>query len=86
MSMMSLTLPDSLRAFVESQAARKGYGSPSDYLEALILEDQRKAEKEEIESKLLEALQGPPATPVTSETWEAIKQEGLRRLEAARRA
>jgi antitoxin ParD1/3/4 len=82
MSPMSLTLPDSLRAFVESQAIRKGYESPNEYLEALIRDDQRKAENEEIESKLLEALQGPPATPVTEETWEAIEQEGLRRLHA----
>ena len=82
MSTMNLTLPDSLRTFVESQATRKGYGSPNDYLEALIREDQRKAENDEIEGKLLEAIQGAPATPVTAETWETIKQEGLRRLEA----
>jgi antitoxin ParD1/3/4 len=82
MSTMSLTLPDSLKAFVESQATKRGYGSPNDYLEALIREDQRKAENDEIENKLLEALQGPPAVPVTAETWEAVKQEGLRRLEA----
>jgi antitoxin ParD1/3/4 len=81
MSPMSPTLPDSLKAFVEFQAARKGYGSPNDYLEALIREDQRKAENDEIEGKLLEALQGPPATPVTEETWKAIKQEGLRGCE-----
>ena len=82
MSTMNVTLPDSLKAFVESQVARKGYGSPNDYLEALIREDQRKAENDEIEGKLLEAIQGAPATLVTAETWEAIKQEGLRRLEA----
>lgn len=82
MSTMNLTLPESLRAFVESQAARKGFGSANDYVEALIREDQERAENQEIEGRLLEALQGAPATPVTAETWEAIKREGLRRLEA----
>jgi antitoxin ParD1/3/4 len=82
MSTMTVTLPDSLKAFVESQAARKGYGSPNEYLGALIREDQRKAENDEIEGKLLEALHGPPATLVTAETWGAVKQEGQRRLEA----
>jgi antitoxin ParD1/3/4 len=81
MSPMDLTVPDSLRAFVESQVARKGYGSPNDYLEALIREDQRKAENGEIEGKLLEALLSEPATPVTAETWEAIEQDGLRRAQ-----
>jgi antitoxin ParD1/3/4 len=84
MSTMNVTLPDSLKAFVESQVARKGYGSPNDYLEALIREDQRKAEDDEIEGKLLEALQGAPATPVTAATWEVVKQESLRWLEAMR--
>ena len=82
MSTMNLTLPDSLKAFVESRMAERGYGSADDYVEALIREDQEKAEHEEIEGKLLEALQGAPATPVTSETWEAMKRDGLRRLEA----
>ena len=70
-----------MRAFVEYQVARKGFGSPNDYLEALIREDQQKAENDEIEGKLLEPF-GVPATPVTAETWQAIKQGGLRRLEA----
>jgi antitoxin ParD1/3/4 len=80
MSTMNLTLPDSLRAFVESRAAMGGFGSASDYVEALVREDQEMAENEEIEGRLREALQGSPATPVTAETWEAIMQEGLRRL------
>lgn len=45
-------------------------------------EDRGRAEDAEIESRLLEALDGPPATRVTAETWEAITEEGLRRLEA----
>jgi antitoxin ParD1/3/4 len=82
MSTMNLTLPDSLKAFVESRVAERGYGSADDYVEALIREDQEKAEHGEIEGRLLEALQGAPPTPVTPETWEAVKREGLRRLEA----
>ena len=82
MSTMNLTLPDSLKAFVESQITKRGYRSANDYLEALIREDQTRFENEEIESRLLEALQGAPASPVTPETWEAVEQEGLRRLEA----
>jgi Arc/MetJ-type ribon-helix-helix transcriptional regulator len=84
MSTMTLILPASLKALVELRVAEKGYRSPSEYLEALVREDLEKAENDEIEGKLLEALQGAPAAPVTAETWDAIKQEGLRRLEAMR--
>lgn len=76
---MNLTLPDSLKAFVESRIAKRGFGSADDYVEALIREDLEKAEREEIEGKLLDALQGAPASPVTPETWEAVKREGMRR-------
>lgn len=79
MSTMSPRLSDALMAFVESQVARKGFASANNYLEALIREDQEKAEDDEIERKLLEALLGAPAAPVTPETWEAIKEDGLGR-------
>jgi antitoxin ParD1/3/4 len=81
-STMNLTLPGSLKAFIESRIAERGFGSADDYIEALIREDLEKAEHEEIEGKLLGALEGAPATPVTTETWEAVKREGLKRLEA----
>ena len=58
MSTMNLTLPESLKAFVESRIAERGYGSADDYVEALIRQDQEKAEHEGIEGKLLETLQG----------------------------
>jgi hypothetical protein len=48
----------------------------------LIRDDQKRAEHDEIEGNLLEALHGAPATPLTAETWEAIKQDGLKRLDA----
>jgi antitoxin ParD1/3/4 len=82
MSTINLILPDSLKSFVEFQVARRGYGSTNDYLEALIRADQEKSETEEIEARLLEALHGAPASPVTPETWAAVEREGLRRLEA----
>jgi antitoxin ParD1/3/4 len=82
MSTINLVLTESLKSFVECQAARRGYGSTNDYLEALIRADQEKSEHEEIEAKLLEALQGAPASPVTPETWAAVEREGRRRLEA----
>jgi hypothetical protein len=68
MSTLTLTLPASLRAFVECRVARKGYRSPSDYHGSPDPGGPEGAENDEIEGKLLEALLGAPATPVTAET------------------
>lgn len=83
MRSINLTLPEPLEQFVAEQVARGGYASSSEYIQALILEARARAEREEVEAKLLEALRGGPAVPVTSATWEAIEREGQRRLSAS---
>jgi hypothetical protein len=41
MTTMNISLPDEMKAFVEAQMARDGYASASEYLRALIREDQK---------------------------------------------
>ena len=43
MSTISINLPDSIRAFAESQVSRRGHGDVSDYVRALIEADQKRA-------------------------------------------
>ncbi len=40
MSTMNISLPDSLKSFVDEQVARRGYGTSSEYVRALIRADQ----------------------------------------------
>ncbi len=69
MSTMNVTLPDALRRFVEEQVVRGGYASADEYLRALVREARTRAELAQVEARLLEAVRGEPATPVTPETW-----------------
>ena len=77
MSTMNVTLPDALRRFVEEQVVRGGYASADEYLRALVREARTRAELAQVEARLLEAVRGEPATPVTPETWARIEREGL---------
>jgi antitoxin ParD1/3/4 len=43
MSTISIKLPDSIRAFAESQMARRGHGDLSGYVRALIEADRKRA-------------------------------------------
>ena len=40
MSTMNISLPESLKAFVDEQVARRGYGTSSEYVRELIRKDQ----------------------------------------------
>jgi antitoxin ParD1/3/4 len=78
MTSMNVSLPEPLRLFVEEQAHKGGYGTASDYLRELILEAQRRAEREEIEAKLLAGLQSP-TSEMTGADWSALRGRILER-------
>ena len=40
MSTMNISLPDSLKSFVDEQVANRGFGTSSEYLRELIRKDQ----------------------------------------------
>lgn len=80
MTNIKLTLPDDLKAFIDSQTAQGGYASAEEYLRALILEAQKKKAKEKLEAKLLEGLQGP-VVEMSREDWEIIHRKALERFE-----
>jgi antitoxin ParD1/3/4 len=53
---VTISLPDSLRAFIDAQIATKGYGNVSEYFRSLLREAQAKEEAARLEALLLEGL------------------------------
>lgn len=79
MATMNISLPDSMKEFVEEQAAKQGFGTVSEYVRAVIREIQaRQTERERIDALLIEGLDSGPATPLTAEDWEHIRREGVK--------
>lgn len=70
MQIMSITLPDSHRRWLEELAARSG--STVEGVIAQLIEDAW--ESEEVESKVLAAANGPPAEPLTRADWEQLRK------------
>jgi antitoxin ParD1/3/4 len=56
MPTVTISLPDSLKAFVETQLANKGFGNVSEYFRSLLREAQAKEEQAHLEALLLEGL------------------------------
>lgn len=84
MATMNLSLPDDLKAFVEAEAARQGFGTVDDYLRAVIQADRdQKSRRGRVDALLLEGLDSGPATPLVAADWEALDRQ-LEEREAAR--
>jgi len=71
MATMNISLPDPLRDFVEQEVARGGYASASEYMRELV----RKAKGEkELESRLLEALDGEDLGEIGPDFIEKLRE------------
>ncbi len=79
MATMNVSLPDEMKAFVENQAAKEGFGTTSEYLRSMIRDAQKRLAKQALEAKLLEGLEGPTVL-MTREDWDSIEREALEGL------
>ena len=84
MDSMNISLPEPMKAFVDRQIASGRYGSASEYVRALIREDEKRKAEERLEALLLEGLQGEESE-LTREDWTAIRDEARARLAANRK-
>jgi antitoxin ParD1/3/4 len=72
MTSLNISLPGSLKTFVEAQIAEGGYSTASEYIRGLIREAQRKQVEEKIESLLLDGLKGE-GIQLTKEWWRQFR-------------
>jgi antitoxin ParD1/3/4 len=85
MNTMNISLPETLRDFVDQQVASGRYSSASEYVRELIREDEKRKAQERLEAMLLEGLNSD-ATEMKEGDWEEIRQEGLARMRARKSA
>jgi antitoxin ParD1/3/4 len=74
MATMNISLPDEMEAFIEAQLAKEGYATASEYLRALIRDEQKRQAKQELEAKFRAALESGPAEPMTREDWDELER------------
>lgn len=70
MASLNISLPESLKEYVEAQVSEGGYSTPSEYLRELLRRDQKQRAEEKLEQLLLESLQSGQPIAVTPEFWE----------------
>jgi antitoxin ParD1/3/4 len=75
MTTVTISLPQSLRKFVERQVKTKGYGNVSEYFRGLLREAQSREAERRLEALLLEGLESGDEIEVDGGFWKELKTE-----------
>ena len=78
MSTMNISLPATLKSFVNEQVATRGYGTSSEYVRELIRKDQ---DRLRLRTLLLEGASSTPGQPVDFGYFESLR-DGVRQRRA----
>lgn len=78
MTTMNISLPESLKSFIDSQVSEGDYGSSSEYMRELL-------RKEKDRVRLRELLLEGAASPVSENVWNAEHFENMRQRVKAKK-
>lgn len=70
MSTMNISLPETLKSFVDEQVNQRGYGTSSEYVRELIRKDQ---DRQHLRSLLLAGAASAPTVPADSNYFESLR-------------
>lgn len=70
MTTMNISLPDSLKSFVDEQVTRRGYGTSSEYVRDLIRRD---ADRLQLRAILLDGASSDPGAPADADYFDSLR-------------
>jgi antitoxin ParD1/3/4 len=79
MTSLNISLPSSLKEFVEAQVQESGFSTPSEYIRNLVRDDQKRRAEEKLEALLLEGLNSGEPIEITPEYWEKKRTQLIER-------
>jgi antitoxin ParD1/3/4 len=73
MTTINISLPEAMKAYIDEQVAKGGYGSVSEFFRDLIRQDRKRKAQESLETLLLEGIQSGISTPMSDRDWQDIR-------------
>lgn len=70
MRTMNISLPDTLKSFVDDQVSQRGYGTSSEYVRELIRRDQ---DRVHLRGLLIAGASSAPAVPADTAYFEGLR-------------
>ncbi len=75
MASLNISLPQTLKDYVEDQVRDSGYSTPSEYVRELLRLDQKRRSEQKLEALLLEGFNSGDPIEITPEYWEAKRRQ-----------
>lgn len=82
MQTMNISLPEPMKKFIEEEVSKGGYSTVSEYMRAVLREEQKRKAQEKVEALLVEGLESGHPSELTKEYLNEIRQEARARLKA----
>lgn len=76
MGTMNISLPDSLKAFVDEQVEQRGYGTSSEYVRELIRRDQ---DRKQLRALVLDGAASKPGAVADGSYFESLRRSVRKR-------
>ena len=67
---MNISIPETLKSFVDSRVTSGGFGSHSEYIRALVRKDEQEAAKDALRTLIADGLRSPEGRP-----WAELRTE-----------
>lgn len=74
MSTMNISLPSTLKSYVDEQVSERGFGTSSEYVRELIRHDQ---DRRQLHGLLMIGARSRPTEPVTTEYFDGLRERAL---------
>lgn len=79
---MNISLPQTLRRYVETRIESGGFANASEYIRHIIRAEAERepANQRSLEQLLTEGLESGPTTAITRKDWKGIRKRGIQRV------
>ncbi len=74
MATMNISLPDSLKGFIQDRMTQSEFSNVSDYIRALIRQDREIYLQKNLEQLLLEGMESGKSEPVNEQFWNDLQR------------